>query len=99
MLSKEEIENIICNADFAEGKDKQVEQVWVNVSFLDHITAERNKYKDKADQLESREQKLIEKLEEDKKELTEELKYDTTKREARIQLNLIDKYLEILKKE
>lgn len=48
-------------------------------------------------QLESREQKLIEKLEEDKIELTEELKYNITKREARIQLNLIDKYLEILK--
>lgn len=65
MLNKEEIENIICNADFGEGKDKQVEQVWVNVSFLDHITAERNKYKDKVDHLESREQKLIEKLEKD----------------------------------
>ena len=51
------------------------------------------------DQLESDKQKLIEKLVEDKIELTEELKYNTTKRESRIQLKLVDKYLEILKGE
>lgn len=49
--------------------------------------------------LESDKQKLIEKLVEDKIELTEELKYNTTKRESRIQLKLVDKYLEILKGE
>lgn len=49
--------------------------------------------------LESREQKLIEKLEEDKIELIEELKYNITKREARMQLNLVNKYLEIVKGE
>ena len=40
---------------------------------------------------------LIEKLEKDKKELTEELKYNITKQEAKIQLKLINKYLEIFK--
>ena len=51
------------------------------------------------DQLESDKQKLIEKLAKDKIELTEELKYNITKREARMQLNLVNKYLEIVKGE
>lgn len=50
-------------------------------------------------QLESDKQKLIEKLAKDKIELTEELKYNITKREARMQLNLVNKYLEIVKGE
>lgn len=50
-------------------------------------------------ELESREQKLMAKLIEDKKQLTEELKYNITKREARLQLQLVDKYLKILKGE
>lgn len=50
-------------------------------------------------QLESDKQKLIEKLVKDKVELTEELKYNATKRESRIQLKLVDKYLEIVKGE
>ena len=54
-------------------------------------------YSDKIDQLESDKQKLIEKLVEDKIEITEELKYNITKREARMQLKLVDKYLEIFK--
>ena len=99
MLSKEEIENIICNADFAEGKDKQVEQVWVNVSFLDHITAERNKYKDKADHLESREQKLIEKLEEINTRNVELYNSPKQKEVDFSEWNLAQELLEILKKE
>lgn len=50
-------------------------------------------------QLETSKQKLIDKLLKDKQELTEELKYNITKREARLQLNLVDKYLEIMKEE
>ena len=45
------------------------------------------------------ESKLIEKLLEDKKQLSEELRYDITKREARLQLQLVDKYLKFLEGE
>ena len=84
MLNKEEISKLKINV-FNQCDDETI-----------RLVAEMLKH---TEQLESREQKLIEKLAEDKIELTEELKYDTTKREARIQLNLIDKYLEIFKKE
>lgn len=50
-------------------------------------------------ELETKERKLIQKLVEDKKQLTEELKYNITKREARLQLQLVDNYLKILKGE
>ena len=63
------------------------------------IMDENISMKYKLDQLESDKQKLIEKLVKDKVELTEELKYNATKRESRIQLKLVDKYLEIVKGE
>lgn len=57
------------------------------------------KQQDKIKQLETDKQKLIEEMLEDKKELMEELKYNFTKREAGLQLKLVDKYLKILKGE
>lgn len=50
-------------------------------------------------EMQSREQKLTKLLLEYKKELTEELKYNFTKKEARVQLILIDTILEIVKGE
>lgn len=84
MLSKEEISKLKINV-FNQCDDETI-----------RLVAEMLKH---TDQLESDKQKLIEKLVEDKIELTEELKYNTTKRESRIQLKLVDKYLEILKDE
>lgn len=84
MLSKEEISKLKINV-FNQCDDETIRLV---AEMLEHIN-----------QLESDKQKLIDKLEEDKIELTEELKYNTTKRESRIQLKLVDKYLEILKGE
>ena len=43
--------------------------------------------------------KVTDKLIEDKVKLTEELKYNITKREARLQLILVDKYLNIIEGE
>lgn len=101
MLSKEEIESMkiglwniradtlkAMQCSLADTSDKKEWQKEINVidNALEYI-----------DQLESDKQKLIEKLAEDKIELTEELKYNVTKREARMQLKLVDKYLEILK--
>lgn len=48
------------------------------------------------EQLETEKQAVINKLKEDKKEFTEELKYDITKREAKVQLNLVNQYLDML---
>lgn len=90
MLSKEEIENMkldILNLHHMLGKKPSISKNAIK-NALKYI-----------DQLESDQQKLIEKLEEDKIELIEELKYNITKREARMQLNLVNKYLEIVKGE
>jgi len=57
------------------------------------------KYRKKARRLEIERKIILAKLLEDKKELTEELKYNMTKREARQQLLLVNNYLEILKGE
>ena len=54
------------------------------------------KYIKKLEQKETILDKVTDKLLEDKKELMEELKYNITKREARMQLNLVDKYLGII---
>lgn len=68
MLSKEEISKLKINV-FNQCDDETI-----------RLVAEMLKH---TEQLESDKQKLIEKLVEDKIELTEELKYNSTKREAR----------------
>lgn len=50
-------------------------------------------------QLEAKQQNLMKFLIECKKEYTEELKYNFTKRDARLQLQLVDMTLEIMKGE
>lgn len=55
--------------------------------------------KEYVEYLESILDKVTDKLIEDKVKLTEELKYNITKREARLQLILVDKYLNIIEGE
>lgn len=88
MLSKEEIE-----------KAKECLQETIQNTYAEGKAIKLNNVLKYIDQLESDKQKLIEKLVKDKIELTEELKYNSTKREARMQLNLVNKYLEIVKGE
>ena len=88
MLSKEEIE-----------KAKECLQETIQNTYAEGKAIKLNNALKYIDQLESDKQKLIEKLVKDKIELTEELKYNSTKREARMQLNLVNKYLEIVQGE
>lgn len=111
MLSKEEIENNKLSVSIPLITDEETRQIDNNFDnvieqFNKQIIHDKDlamaqyiiqKQQDKIDQLESDKQKLIEKLVKDKIELTEELKYNITKREARMQLNLVNKYLEMLK--
>lgn len=70
-----------------------------------YIQNEKERHiKNKIEQLEAEKTEAIEKenkvlrfLLELNKELTEELKYNSTKREARLQLSIVDKILEIMK--
>ena len=68
-----------------------------------HILDDSNKrlkeYIKYLEQKESILDKVTYKLIEDKVKLTEELKYNITKREARLQLILVDKYLNIIEGE
>ena len=88
MLSKEEIE-----------KAKECLQETIQNTYAEGKAIKLNNALKYIDQLESDKQKLIEKLVKDKIELTEELKYNSTKREARMQLNLVNNYLEIVQGE
>ena len=66
------------------------------------LKAEHNHNITRIKELEQKESildKVTDKLIEDKVKLTEELKYNITKREARLQLILVDKYLNIIEGE
>lgn len=94
MLSKEEIEKA----------KERISKSLNDVLYSTLYSQEKNEEDEKTllayiEELESDKQKLIEKLEEDKADLTKELRFDITKSEAKIQLKLINKYLEILKGE
>lgn len=96
MLSKEEIEVLKkLFQEVIQTKEKSDIRLKINKQVAEYLLNSINK----REQLESDKQKLIEKLEEDKIELTEGLKYNSTKREARMQLNLVNKYLEIINPE
>ena len=106
MLSKEEIKNKINLKDrtkYAIEKSKNIikehKEEKGDCSIEVSLAYDMQYVEEYIDHLESDKQKLIEKLVKDKIELTEELKYNSTKREARMQLNLVNKYLEILKGE
>lgn len=96
MISKEEIKEskkrLQKRYDTAE--DYTINQVFLTDDI--HSIGILLKYIEK---LETREKNLTWNLVNDKQELTEELKYNFTKREAKMQLNLIDKYLKIMKGE
>ena len=86
-MNKEEIEERInyAKSNFTDGIE----------IFLEIIEKQRKSLEQKESILD----KVTDKLIEDKVKLTEELKYNITKREARLQLILVDKYLNIIEGE
>ncbi len=103
LISKQEYKQLNSNIEgFARAITKLV-IVDKNMAIAQHII---RKQQEKIEQLEAEKTEAIEKdnkvlrfLLELKKELTEELKYNSTKREARPQLSIVDKILEIMKGE
>lgn len=96
MISKEEIERAkatlypLSIGDFI---------TWFNTDGVIEVEIAVEKLLEYIQQLETEEQKVMKFLIECKKEYTEELKYNFTKRDARMQLLLVDKILEIMKGE
>lgn len=99
MLTKEEIEKIKRGLTEELGRTITANECGLSTNdFSESIEILESALK-YIEQLETREQNLIEKLLKNKKESMEELKYNVTKREARMQLQLVDNYLKILKGE
>ena len=86
-MNKEEIE---------EAKEHYI---FTTKHILDDSNKRLKEYIKYLEQKESILDKVTDKLIEDKVKLTEELKYNITKREARLQLILVDKYLNIIEGE
>ena len=98
-MNKEEIEKAIKVVFNEECKKCYFPQKRKCTSCLKESKKIIKKYIQHLEQKEAILNKVTDKLKEDIIQLTEELEYDITKREAKIQLRLLEKYLNIIEGE
>lgn len=88
------ITDVMFNALYSQ--EQMHEDIRVVLNSYKKLHNDNKQNKEYIQQLETKEQKVMKFLVECKKEYTEELKYNFTKRDARLQLLLVDKILEIM---